>query len=210
MNRLVEPPREIAELITIANRAIDSEPPYTPEQLEHFRVLDEFKEWFETEPALREIRESMERGFEEKFGNYRGDFTYDTFLFGQGRTRDGKELIARFKTEAQMIREAFLTIAKLGEGYDPEFPKEPPSIELRHAEFKLTLSWDGLVKYTVWDVLQKLVGVPAYRIKVCPVCERILWAGRRDKKACKGKCSSVLRTRNHRDRRRVKGGKEDV
>jgi hypothetical protein len=45
-----------------------------------------------------------------------------------------------------------------------------------------------------------LEGVKVARIRGCPVCENIYWAGRKDKPGCSKKCEQVLRTRRFREK----------
>ena len=47
-------------------------------------------------------------------------------------------------------------------------------------------------------LLQALDGVEVRRIRECPVCGALYWAGRLDKPACKYKCVHVLRQRRYR------------
>ena len=49
-------------------------------------------------------------------------------------------------------------------------------------------------------LLTAINGVEAARIRECPICGKIFWAGRIDKPACKPPCVGVLRTRRHRER----------
>jgi hypothetical protein len=49
-------------------------------------------------------------------------------------------------------------------------------------------------------LLQALQGVEASRIRECPICGRIFWAGRVDRPCCGKRCAGVRRTRRWRDR----------
>jgi hypothetical protein len=45
---------------------------------------------------------------------------------------------------------------------------------------------------------QRLEGIEATRIRECPICYKIFWAGRKDMRCCSTQCASVLRARNYR------------
>ena len=44
----------------------------------------------------------------------------------------------------------------------------------------------------------RLKGIEVFRIKECPVCDRIFWAGRKDMRCCDAKCSHIFRSRKYR------------
>lgn len=63
-----------------------------------------------------------------------------------------------------------------------------PSIELHltdECEFEFELHY----------IFQALQGVQAYRIRNCPICRRIFWAGRIDQAACSKQCNQTRRAR---------------
>jgi hypothetical protein len=60
----------------------------------------------------------------------------------------------------------------------------------------------GRLSVEISPFLRMLDGVEARRIRLCPVCDRLFWAGRRDKRGCTGKCSGVLRQRSLRTQQR--------
>ena len=63
-----------------------------------------------------------------------------------------------------------------------------PSIELH-----LT---DGCqFEFKLHYIFQALQGVQAYRIRECPICKRIFWAGRIDQAACSKQCNQTRRAR---------------
>ena len=53
-------------------------------------------------------------------------------------------------------------------------------------------------------ILRALEGVEARRIRECPICGALYWAGRLDKPACKTECDHVLRQRRYREKYREK------
>ena len=79
-------------------------------------------------------------------------------------------------------------------------------------------SWISLSKKTRYGtheitvhrplLFQVLEGVEAERIRQCPVCEKLFWAGRLDQPACGARCANILRGRLH--RRRVTEKATDV
>lgn len=50
------------------------------------------------------------------------------------------------------------------------------------------------------QILGTLQGVEARRIKECPTCQKIFWAGRFDQPCCSKRCGGALRTRRWRQR----------
>ncbi len=50
------------------------------------------------------------------------------------------------------------------------------------------------------QVVWLLEEIEAERIRECPVCGRLFWAGRLDQSACRPKCSNVLRARTWREK----------
>jgi hypothetical protein len=78
--------------------------------------------------------------------------------------------------------------------------KHFPSIELHltdECEFEFRLHY----------IFQALQGVQAYRIRKCPICSRIFWAGRIDQAACSKQCNQTRRARiwrkNHQEKSRA-------
>ena len=49
------------------------------------------------------------------------------------------------------------------------------------------------------ELLDALVGVEASRIRKCPICTSMFWAGRIDQKCCTNKCANVARVRRSRE-----------
>jgi hypothetical protein len=59
----------------------------------------------------------------------------------------------------------------------------------------------GVLKVEVSPLFKMLDGIEADRIRVCPICQNLYWAGRRDKSACSGQCSGTFRQRRLRENR---------
>jgi hypothetical protein len=57
----------------------------------------------------------------------------------------------------------------------------------------------GIITMKQGDVSKAIVGVEAARIRLCPVCKRIFWAGRIDQPCCTRGCANVLRVRRYRE-----------
>lgn len=55
----------------------------------------------------------------------------------------------------------------------------------------------GYAKPQITWVLEK---VEVERIRKCPVCEKLFWAGRLDQSACRSRCSNVLRAKKWREK----------
>lgn len=61
---------------------------------------------------------------------------------------------------------------------------------------------EGTHKLAVYYPLlfRVLEGVEAERIRECPICEKLFWAGRLDQTACSTRCANVRRGRIHREK----------
>jgi hypothetical protein len=62
----------------------------------------------------------------------------------------------------------------------------------------------GRVRVVLAPFLQLLDGIEVWRIRECPICRNLFWAGRRDKSACSQRCSGTLRQKNLRQNRAYK------
>jgi hypothetical protein len=58
----------------------------------------------------------------------------------------------------------------------------------------------GILRIEHDSLLRALEGVEARRIRECPICGALYWAGRLDKPACKTECDHVLRQRRYREK----------
>jgi hypothetical protein len=74
----------------------------------------------------------------------------------------------------------------------------PPSLGWE-AIVHLELDSQGKVQLFPTKLLSPFLGVEAMRVRVCPLCDRIFWAGRSDQPACSKKCAHTLRTRRWRE-----------
>src|SRR5205807_1239351 len=95
-------------------------------------------------------------------------------------------------------RETLRTIARMDRG---DFAEKPiPFPESSYARF---LGWRtderGMITMTKGDVSKAIEGVEAARIRICPICARIFWAGRIDQPSCRKGCANALRVRRYRD-----------
>jgi hypothetical protein len=59
---------------------------------------------------------------------------------------------------------------------------------------------DGKFRIQYHPLLRALEGVELARIRECPICGKIFWAGRKDQICCKTKCAKIRRTRRWRER----------
>ena len=57
---------------------------------------------------------------------------------------------------------------------------------------------DGKIRFEKSLIITVLEGVEARRIRECPICQKIFWAGRIDKKCCSARCRKVWQTRRWR------------
>jgi hypothetical protein len=60
---------------------------------------------------------------------------------------------------------------------------------------------NGVIQVRLASFLRMLDGMEADRIRLCPICAKFFWAGRRDKSGCMEECSRVLRQRRLRANR---------
>ena len=65
---------------------------------------------------------------------------------------------------------------------------------------KLRLDEQGVFVLQRNQLIEALEGVEAERIRTCPICEQIFWAGRINQPACSKRCSHALRNRKYRER----------
>jgi hypothetical protein len=79
--------------------------------------------------------------------------------------------------------------------------KQIPLPEVSYIPF---LGWktdkQGRITMTKGDISKAIEGVEAARIRLCPICDRIFWAGRIDQPCCRKTCANALRVRRHRER----------
>jgi len=94
-------------------------------------------------------------------------------------------------------RDAFYAIAKSESGVVKDLPLPVDKAAALYIEA-------GVIKVSLAPFLRVLDGIEARRIRLCPVCEKLFWAGRVDKVGCTEECSRVLRQRRLRENRRYK------
>lgn len=66
------------------------------------------------------------------------------------------------------------------------------------------ISDHGVLRVEVSPFLAMLNGIEAERIRLCPICQKLFWAGRRDKSACSLQCAGAFRQRKLRENRAYK------
>jgi len=71
------------------------------------------------------------------------------------------------------------------------------------------ISDHGVLRVEISPFLAMLDGIEANRIRLCPICKGIFWAGRRDKSACSPQCSLTLRQRRLRENRAYSKRKQE-
>jgi hypothetical protein len=59
----------------------------------------------------------------------------------------------------------------------------------------------GVLRVEMSPFLKMLDGIDIDRLRLCPICQKLFWAGRRDKAACSGLCAGNLRIRKLRQNR---------
>ena len=95
-----------------------------------------------------------------------------------------------------LLREARKTlryIAHMDKSAGSVHRKFPASDFLR-----LTIDQGGRIHIVHSPLIRALEGVEAARVRECPICDRIFWAGRIDQPCCTSRCAGCLRTRRGR------------
>lgn len=64
----------------------------------------------------------------------------------------------------------------------------------------ITINKQGVVEISHDRFAAAVAGVDATLIRECQNCQRIFWAGRKDKNSCSPACAHVLRNRRYRER----------
>jgi hypothetical protein len=109
----------------------------------------------------------------------------------------GQEAILNFNQRlSHAFRIEVLNFVELGKTGKPIHVSEPITIA--------KINWRGIIEIKHQEVLSAFNGIEAARIRQCPKCERIFWAGRIDMKGCSKKCSLSLRVQKHREAKRKK------
>jgi hypothetical protein len=65
---------------------------------------------------------------------------------------------------------------------------------------RLVSHW-GVLTLEIAPILRLLDGIEADRIRLCPICDKLFWAGRRDKTTCSQRCAGTWRQRTLRGAR---------
>jgi hypothetical protein len=75
-------------------------------------------------------------------------------------------------------------------------PPEAKGIEIT---VSLTTDAKGRILFSTKELLAALTKVEMSRIRQCPICKRIFWAGRIDQKCCNSQCAHAQRSRRWRE-----------
>ena len=94
----------------------------------------------------------------------------------------------------RVARKTLRYIAHMDKSAGSVHPKFPASDFLR-----LSVGERGRIHIVHGRLIGALEGVEAARIRECPICSRIFWAGRIDQPCCTSRCASALRTRRYRE-----------
>ena len=132
----------------------------------------------------REQRISTLRERTKDWGRVAADYVFR--LDSEGNLEPGDRL-----RELCLARIAFREIAQLSGG-----PLHTPVLQGATAVID-----GGIIRIRLAPFLELLKGIEASRIRQCPICTKLFWAGRRDKSACTEECSRVLRQRRLRENR---------
>jgi hypothetical protein len=66
------------------------------------------------------------------------------------------------------------------------------------AEISIIVDKEGKLSVESASLLRDCIGVEARRVRMCPICRRIFWAGRIDQPACSKKCGTNYRQKKWR------------
>jgi hypothetical protein len=111
------------------------------------------------------------------------------YLGQLGTNSNARPKYQHLRAAREMLR------AFANEGKDSPKSKE---IKLRHiheALVNIRADERGRIQFSHGPIMDALRGVEVARIRLCPICGKIFWAGRLDQRCCSGKCSHVRRTR---------------
>jgi hypothetical protein len=110
------------------------------------------------------------------------------------------ERISSAHSKYQQLRAARQTLrAIIVAGKDNFRYKEIRLKNIHDALVELPIDEQGRIQVSPSPIVKALEGVEAFRIRLCPVCGKIFWAGRLDQPCCTPVCAHVLRTRRWRE-----------
>jgi len=75
----------------------------------------------------------------------------------------------------------------------------PPETKGVKVTVSLTTDAKGRILFSTEELLVALTNVEMSRIRQCPICNIIFWAGRKDQNCCDSQCAHVQRTRRWRE-----------
>ena len=100
--------------------------------------------------------------------------------------------------QLKTIRSILYTIARLHSN-NPLTTTSVPVAPYLENLVSVKTDAEGNLRIQHDPLLQALEGVEVRRIRECPICGELYWAGRIDKPTCKVKCAHVLRERRYRE-----------
>ena len=114
--------------------------------------------------------------------------------------KDTYEEVRDLCENLQKDRELLRAIARKSQGRPFRCPGKSQDRSFRHpsAGSHIEVGKDGRLEFLKGPTLQALEEVEADRIRQCLVCEKIFWAGRKDKKCCGPRCLKAWHTRRWR------------
>ena len=183
VSRLHSAKRELSELISIAN--------LVPAKYEMPELLSEMAGRELTgESALASFRRSIGTRFPAKqFAAFR-------------------KFVGPIRRETWNVASSNYSLVRIARGilYVIAGASGPGLLELPplglHELGSVVINADGRIQPLLGMFFRIIEGVEAARIRKCPVCGAIFWAGRIDKPSCSRRCGKILRTREWRERYR--------
>jgi hypothetical protein len=181
VSRLKQPPPAVGELIRIANLVVPAEY-QMPDLLSELASQDLLGG-----AAVKAFRWSIDTHFPaDEYSDLR-DFlgpiqrlTFADAVHRYSFVRLSREILSRVAAAA-------------GQPGPLEFP--PLGLE---GIGTLEIDSGGRLRFVMGSLQQILEGVEAARIRHCPICGALYWAGRMDRPACGRRCGHVLRSRKWR------------
>jgi len=105
--------------------------------------------------------------------------------------------------QLKTIRSILYTIARLNSNNQLTGASMPVGADLENL-VSVKMDAGGILRIELDPLLQTLEGAEVRRIRECPICGILYWAGRMDKPACNAECAHVLRERRYREKYREK------
>jgi predicted nucleic acid-binding Zn ribbon protein len=181
-------PPDLAKLIKLLN--------LVPGEM-RLHHLDEFKDEFDlnSHEGLDAALLEATKGLPEEVSNHVWRFEcVDEDGFDAENALE--EAIQRYETLCN-AQENLPRLVKLGAA---SYPTRWAELWLRPLQgvSLLTVDENGVSAFKLDDFGRAISNVEITRIRQCPVCSHIFWAGRSDQKCCNTKCSNLFRVHRHR------------